>query len=81
MQVSAQPPGPDSPSFAAATVVDRIDIGFLIKYVLRFDDGPVSGVTPHALHIASLIRALKCWVHDFQDPVRPVPGYLSAMCA
>jgi hypothetical protein len=23
-------------------VVDRIDIGFLIKYVLRFDDGPVS---------------------------------------
>ena len=28
--------------FAPAMVVNRIDIGFLIKYELRFDDGVVS---------------------------------------
>jgi hypothetical protein len=27
--------------FAAAMVVNKIDVGFLIKYELRFDDGVV----------------------------------------
>lgn len=30
------------PKFAPATVSDRIDIGFSIKYMLKFDDGVVS---------------------------------------
>jgi hypothetical protein len=40
--VSATPPGPNGHRFAPAVVVDRIDIVFMIKYILRFDDGVVS---------------------------------------
>ena len=43
MQVSKEVPRPDMPKFAPATVSDRIDIGFSIKYMLKFDDGVVSG--------------------------------------
>ena len=42
MQVSREVPQPDMPKFAPATVSDRIDIGFSIKYMLKFDDGVVS---------------------------------------
>ena len=42
MQVSREVPQPDMPRFAPATVSDRIDIGFSIKYMLKFDDGVVS---------------------------------------
>lgn len=42
MQVSKEVPQPDMPKFAPATVSDRIDIGFSIKYMLKFDDGVVS---------------------------------------
>ena len=38
--MSAQPPE-QSQKFAPAIVVDRIDIGSMIKYILRFDDGVV----------------------------------------
>ncbi|BDA46375.1 Sulfate/thiosulfate import ATP-binding protein CysA [Coccomyxa sp. Obi] len=40
VEVSAQPPD-QSQKFAPAIVVDRIDIGSMIKYILRFDDGVV----------------------------------------
>ena len=43
MQVSKAVPQPDEPRFAPATVSDRIDIGIMIKYMLKFDDGVVSG--------------------------------------
>lgn len=39
--MSAQPPDQNQ-KFAPAIVVDRIDIGSMIKYILRFDDGAVS---------------------------------------
>ena len=42
MQVSKEVPQPDMPKFAPAMVSDRIDIGSLIKYMLKFDDGVVS---------------------------------------
>ncbi len=42
-QVSKEVPQPDMPKFAPAMVSDRIDIGSLIKYMLKFDDGVVSG--------------------------------------
>lgn len=42
-QVSAAPPAPEShKKFVPAIVVDRIDIGSMVKYMLRFDDGVVS---------------------------------------
>ena len=40
-QVSRDPPQPDAQRFAPAIVANKIDIGFLIKYELRFDDGVV----------------------------------------
>lgn len=40
VQVSAQPPDQNR-KFVPAIVVDRIDIGSMIKYILRFDDGVV----------------------------------------
>ena len=43
LQVSKEVPQPDMPKFAPAMVSDRIDIGFMIKYMLKFDDGVVSG--------------------------------------
>ncbi|CAK0753282.1 hypothetical protein CVIRNUC_002209 [Coccomyxa viridis] len=39
--VSKAVPQPDEPRFAPATVSDRIDIGIMIKYMLKFDDGVV----------------------------------------
>ena len=49
MQVSAAPPTEYGQKFSPAIVVDRIDIGSMIKYILRFDDGVVS--VPDHLHL------------------------------
>ena len=40
--MSKDPPEAEDERFAPAVVVNKIDIGFLIKYELRFDDGVVS---------------------------------------
>ena len=41
MTVDKSPPAPGAPPFSPATVADRLDVGYLIKYRLQFDDGAV----------------------------------------
>ena len=55
MQVSKAVPQPDEPRFAPATVSDRIDIGIMIKYMLKFDDGVVSDQYQNILHDWSIL--------------------------
>ncbi len=42
MTVSKQPPTQTGPATSSpVTVVDRLDVGYMIKYRLQFDDGAV----------------------------------------